>query len=69
MVQNTLPLLAADPLKSLLPVTRNPHKEPKCVSSQHVEFSQRISQAELQKCFILDTDLSLSITSADYKAF
>lgn len=39
-------LLAADLLKSLLPVTRNPHKEPKCVSSQHVEFSQRISHVE-----------------------
>ena len=39
-------LLATDLLKVLLLVTRNLHKESRCISSQHVEFSQCISQVE-----------------------
>lgn len=45
-VSKYLILPASDLLKALLPVKRNPLKEPKCTSSQHVEFSQYISQFE-----------------------
>lgn len=41
-----LVLLASNLLKALLPVKRNPLKEPKRISSQRVEFSQHTSQVE-----------------------
>lgn len=47
---------------------KNPEKEPNFISSPCWIFPMYYS-GYVQKCFILDADLSLSIANADYKAF
>lgn len=61
-------ILAADLLKMLLSAMKNPQKEPNCISLPCRSLTM-YSLDYVQKCFILDANLSLSITNADYKAF
>lgn len=61
-------VVAADLVKMCLSALKNPQKEPNGISLP-CQILTMYSLGYVQKVFILDADLSLLITNADYKAF